>query len=384
MKSPQRNFKTVLIIGLSLTSIIPFLVIVYFLTYLSDGGPTFQSRPIVVGVTLFLAFLGIYVLLNISNAISKISKSADTLARGDLTQAIEPVHKDTKEVVTLTGSLNSIAQQLVSNIDEMERRAILLERANTELEAVSNKKTEFISIVSHELRAPLINMKQAVALMMNRKLGDVTPDQKKTLDLIERNVERLMHLISELLDMSAIDTGKLNLIKKEEDLKELISESVNTVDRWREAKNINLALDLPQKIPAVYVDSDKIVQVFTNLLSNAIKYTSPGGNVEISAAVVEKDIQQTEEEGKPLIAAKGKFVEVSVTDTGIGIAKEDQDKVFERFTKLNKTGNTPQSSGLGLSIVKDIIKLHKAQIAVESEEGKGSTFKVCLPVSSGK
>ena len=250
----------------------------------------------------------------------------------------------------------------------MERRAILLERANQELELLSNKKTEFISIVSHELRSPLINIKQSVSLFTAKELGDVTPEQKQALELVNRNAERLINLIGDLLDLSAIDFGKSNIAKKQEDLKGLITEAIDTIDRWRETKGLELKLKIPDKLPVVHVDRIKIGQVLTNLLSNAIKYTAPGGVITVAVNITTGGKQQ--------------FAEIAVSDTGVGIAQEDLDKIFERFTKLKKKTQTgpAYSAGLGLSIVKEIVKLHDGQITVKSREGKGSIFTLSLPI----
>ena len=370
MKNKQKNLQNILIMGLCLTTIIPFLVVVYLLNYNSGQNTIISVGPVIVGITLGLAFLGVYILLNITRAIGRVSKTADDIAQGDLTKTIVPAAKGNTEVVSLASSLSSITHQLIANVDEMERRAILLERANHELQLLSNKKTEFISIVSHELRSPLINIKQSVSLFTAKELGDVTPEQKHALELVNRNVERLIHLIGDLLDLSAIDFGKSNIAKKQEDLKGLITEAVDTIDRWRETKGLELNLNIPGKLPVVQVDRVKIVQVLTNLLSNAIKYTAPGGIITVFVT----------SRGKS--GRKEQFVEIAVSDTGAGIAQEDLDKIFERFTKLKKkTQAVPAySSGLGLSIVKEIVKLHDGRITVKSREGKGSTFTLSLPV----
>ncbi|MCK4248389.1 MAG: HAMP domain-containing histidine kinase [Candidatus Omnitrophica bacterium] len=368
MASGQRNLQNILIMGLCLTTIIPFLVVIYLFNYKYAQDTIISLGPVIVGLTLFLVFFGVYILFNITQAVTRVSKRADDIAQGDLTKTVVPAAKNNTEVVSLASSLSSITRQLIANVDEMERRAILLERANQELELLSNKKTEFISIVSHELRSPLINIKQSVSLFTAKELGDVTPEQKQALELVNRNAERLINLIGDLLDLSAIDFGKSNIAKKQEDLKGLITEAIDTIDRWRETKGLELKLKIPDKLPVVHVDRIKIGQVLTNLLSNAIKYTAPGGVITVAVNITTGGKQQ--------------FAEIAVSDTGVGIAQEDLDKIFERFTKLKKKTQTgpAYSAGLGLSIVKEIVKLHDGQITVKSREGKGSIFTLSLPI----
>jgi len=231
-----------------------------------------------------------------------------------------------------------------------------------------------MTTVTHELKAPLINMKQALSMVTDDKFGkDVSSVQKEYLSIIRKNVDRLMHLIRELLEVSAIDGGKMVVNRTPVSLEKIIQDSVNTVDRWCESKGIEIAIEIEKNLPRLNVDLDKLVQVFTNLLSNAIKFAPPNGRVEIKASKkIRKDSKNK----------KTEYVVISVTDNGPGIEEENLEKIFKRFSAVNKpTGKDfSYSTGLGLSIAKEIIKLHDGDITVSSRVNEGSTFSVFLPI----
>lgn len=235
-------------------------------------------------------------------------------------------------------------------------------RAEDELKKLSRLKTDFVSTVSHELRTPLAIMKEGISLVLDRVTGQISENQEKTLTMVYTNINRLSNLINDLLDISKIEAGRVELKKESVDICQLIRE---TVEKWKVyagKKNQELALSSPECSLPVYLDQDKIIQVLNNLVSNAIKYTPEGGRIEISMVDKEQEI------------------EVSVSDNGEGIAKEDLPRVFEKFQQFSrKAGAGPKGTGLGLAIARQLIEMHQGMIKVESTLGEGTKFTFIVP-----
>ena len=184
--------------------------------------------------------------------------------------------------------------------------------------------------------------------------------------IVNHSADRLLKLISDLLDISKIEAGKFKLNRQMISIGKVIQEAAESLERWREAKKIRLKLEIEPNLPHINADPDRVNQILVNLFSNAIKFTSAGGRITIKAKVEEK----------------GDFLEISVRDTGIGIPPEQLDKIFERFKHASSTSSLPlQGIGLGLSITREIVKMHGGNIWVESKQGQGSRFTFTLPFS---
>jgi signal transduction histidine kinase len=240
-------------------------------------------------------------------------------------------------------------------------------RLKDEVKRLSQNSYDMVSNVSHELKAPLAIIKEALLLLSEGSLGAISEKQKKFLDLSSQNVERLNRLINEFLD-SARQENSNSLMKRSlfsiTDAAKTIIDSLNMIAR---DKGIVLEGAIPDKKIEIWGDPDKLNQVISNLVDNAIKYNRPAGLVQVSL-----------EEGEDSI-------NISVKDTGMGIPKDDLGKVFDRFYRVerNDTAGIP-GTGLGLSIVKDIVSMHKGAISVESEINSGTKFTVALPKSLRK
>ncbi len=381
----QKKISQTLIISISLTTIIPILVILYLVNpslFTKESTAAF-TLPIIIAITLFIVSIGIYILFSINRSISELSKSALSIAKGNLTQDVKLVktaQKPVSEVTGLAESLNLITEQLILNVDEFESKAILLERSNRELERLNLKKTDFISTATHELRAPMINIKQCAAMLLENQYGVLSFDQKEKLIMIKNNAQRLIQLIADLLDVSKLDSGQMQI--EAISLQKTVLDTVAMVSHWCESKGIIFQVKLPQPEIIIYADEERIRQVFTNLLSNAIKYTSPRGRIEIFSQFSEKEAPEREGGQKNKGTLKRKFVDVSVKDNGIGIDQKDLAKIFERFVKMDHPDFSQGSisTGLGLSIVKEIMEMHGGFIDVQSEKGRGSVFTVSLPL----
>lgn len=221
-------------------------------------------------------------------------------------------------------------------------------------------KSDLISIVSHELRSPLTSIKGYVDLMLGGDLGIIPDNMKSYLAIVSANANRLATLIEDMLDLSRIESGKLNMTFGKVDVKYLCDYVFLTLKPQAEMKKIDYKLEVCPGL-AVSGDVDRLQQVLTNLVSNAIKYTPEGGVVRINASRNDQNIL------------------IAVQDDGIGISEEDRKKLFQRFFRVKnaKTRNIG-GTGLGLCIAKSIVEAHDGHIRVESEPDKGSTFIIVL------
>jgi PAS domain S-box-containing protein len=231
-------------------------------------------------------------------------------------------------------------------------------------------KTKFVANVSHELRTPLVAIHKSLSMILEKEVGEVSPEQEKFLSIAHRNIDRLSRLINDLLDVSKLEAGGMKLNLKTIVLRELIQHVISTIETWAKDKNIKLIIEAPDAVVEIQADPDRITQVLTNLAGNAIKFTPDGGSIifDIKTGIQDPEI--------PI----GTCIEVGVRDTGIGIAPEDQKKIFEKFEQVSLAQPAGVSStGLGLTISKEIVELHSGKIWVESDAGKGSRFAFRIP-----
>jgi PAS domain S-box-containing protein len=235
---------------------------------------------------------------------------------------------------------------------------------------VDRLKSEFVSTVSHELRTPMTSIKGYLDLMLLGMTGQMTPAQLRYMGIIKNNAERLQTLVDDLLNISRLETGKLLLDLHPVDMAALIKKVVDGHLNGRiqhEKKQIVIKTQVPDNLPLIQADEARIVQVVTNLLDNALNYTTSGDEIEISAN------------------CDGDLVCVHVSDNGIGIAEEDQQKIFDRFYRSDDhTVQRVSGTGLGLSIVRSIVERHGGQLKVASQLGQGSTFSFSLPITSAE
>jgi signal transduction histidine kinase len=242
---------------------------------------------------------------------------------------------------------------------EIAAKKVELEAANRKLQELDRIKSDFVANVAHEFRTPLTIIKGNVDLVNKGGLGPVTSSQKEMLDGAINIANRLSRLVNDLLDISKIESGKMSLKKEPLDMNKIIDENLVIFDKIIKDRKHSIQKELAKDIPKINADIDKTTQVFVNLLSNAIKYTPDGGNIVIKTVNLENEIM------------------VEVSDSGEGIAPENIDKVFDKFTRV--TAEKKEGTGLGLPIAKDIINLHNGRMWVKSELGKGSQFYFTLP-----
>ncbi|MEO8413228.1 MAG: ATP-binding protein [Ginsengibacter sp.] len=219
-------------------------------------------------------------------------------------------------------------------------------------------KTNFIGTVSHELKTPISSIKMSLQLLENKQVGLLNDEQQSLLDSIKDDVSRLLKITAELLNMTQVESGNIQLSMMPSDPKEILMYAVNANKTQAEEKKIKLALNSPGNLPKVHADYDKTAWVLTNLISNAIRYSYENSTISLSISQIEDKIK------------------ISVKDTGQGIAPEFKDKIFDRYFRV--PGTKKEGTGLGLAISKEFIEAQGGQISVDSEFGAGSTFSFTL------
>ncbi len=247
----------------------------------------------------------------------------------------------------------------------VEERTHELTMANTKLQELDQLKSAFVSIVSHELRTPMTSIKGLVENMLDGLAGELTNRQTFYLRRVRANVDRLTRMILELLDLSRIEAGRMELTPVSLSLSDVISEVTENLQDMAKEHGLTITVAQPQPVSPIQGDPDKISQVFTNLLHNAIKFTPPNGTIQISLA--DKEDQ---------------WVEVCVADTGCGIPQDELDTIFERFYRSPSGPHESKGAGLGLPITKSLVELHGGKIVVGSTRGKGSKFIITFPITS--
>lgn len=236
-----------------------------------------------------------------------------------------------------------------------------LEKKNKDLEQLDQLKSDFISIVSHELRTPLAITKEGISLVLDGVTGEINVKQRKILKLSKDGMDRLARLINDLLDISKIESGRVQLLRKSTDLVKLAEKVLGDFSLKAREKKLKIALNTKTPEVVLNIDEDRIIQVFVNLIGNAMKFTE-AGSVEVS------------------LDDDGDEVRCVVADTGRGIAEKDLPKVFDKFVQFGRTaGGGEKGTGLGLSIAKGLVELHNGKMWVESEFGKGTRFIFIIP-----
>jgi PAS domain S-box-containing protein len=235
-------------------------------------------------------------------------------------------------------------------------------------------KSEFVANVSHELRTPMTSIKGYADLLLLGAAGDITADQRRFLEIVKSNADRLSMLVNDLLDISRIEQGRVDLDIRQIDIREIVNDVLLALEgrREEEGRSVPVHTEMPDELPMLLADYDRVTQVLTNLVNNAYQYTPDGGSITVRV---------TEEEQKDDLGRPAPGVRIDVRDTGIGIAPDEQERVFERFYR----GEDPlvmqtAGTGLGLSIVQHLVEMHKGLVWFESELGIGTTFSIWLPL----
>ncbi len=275
---------------------------------------------------------------------------------------VTAIIRDTTERRMAEDRLRRIQEEYTQRLAETNAE---LEMTNRELERANRLKTEFLASMSHELRTPLHTIIGFSELLAEELEGPLNDKQRRFVQHVHKDSLHLLELINDILDISKIEAGRLELRREAFDFASLVAESLASVRALAEAKSQRLEaqLDVPTAVDA---DRLRIKQVLVNLLSNAIKFTPEGGRIRVEANVQDS------------------FVAISVSDDGIGIPAEEQEFIFDKFHQVGATTKgVREGTGLGLAITKRLVEEHGGTIRVKSQLQKGSTFVITLPVSAG-
>ncbi len=266
-------------------------------------------------------------------------------------------------IALLSGWNKSLELEVTKKTNELKNSNELLKKANRKLTELDELKSDFVSMVSHELKTPLTAMQTSSEFLLD---SDPDPNtRKEMLELILRNIDRLKRMVNDLLNLSRIESGRIKYETEIVELRSIIDTAVEDIKKEAENKNLILNTNIPKNLSKIWADKDKLIQVFINLLSNAVKFTNKNGSIEIKAIEFEKNI------------------EIHVKDNGIGIKASELDKIFDKFYQVDNTSTRSHGgTGIGLAITKSIVEEHGGTIRVESEPGYGSDFIVTLKKES--
>ena len=340
--SARKDFWNVMLFGLPLMLVLFSLVLLMF-------------RKTVIGNLKKIT----ETFTDIANDSDKLGRQIEVKSGGEIGALVEAFNRMSFQLLTRTQELQEAKENLE---DEVAQRTAELQQANEALEKASELKSEFLANMSHELRTPLNSIIGFAEVLRDGLSGELNPEQMECILDIHSSGKHLLDMINDVLDLSKIEAGKMELYCEEFSIPAALDGILSIVRDMANKKKLALQINTPDDLPDIYADPVKFKQIMYNLLSNAIKFTPDDGTVIIDTAL-EKD----------------KFL-VSVTDTGIGISPEDQLHLFDQFKQVDSSyARQYEGTGLGLALTKRLVEMHGGEIWVESELGKGSKFSFTLP-----
>lgn len=277
--------------------------------------------------------------------------------------SINFVKDENNNISNIFASFVDITEQKKAE-EELKRKQERIEKQNIQLKKLDKIKTNFLNITSHELRTPMSAIKGYTQMMLKGTLGKITDEQKKALNVVLRNINRLDNLIRDILDVSRLESGTMKFLPEQVDIKEIISQVTETMQSFADTKKIQIKTMIQKDLPKLFVDPERIKQVIINITNNAIKFSPENSTIYIRVKKDKKD-----------------RILFEIQDFGKGIPKNKQKKIFETFYQVDSGMDRKfGGAGLGLAISRGIILSHGGKIWVESKVGKGSTFKFTLPI----
>jgi signal transduction histidine kinase len=278
--------------------------------------------------------------------------------------AIEELQQQNRDFVRILSELEEKREELEELNRQLNRSNKELNDANAKLRELSELKEEFLALTTHDLRSPLTVISGVISFFTSGRLGELSPEQKNMVAMMERNTQSLIELVNDLLDASKLESGTMRLDITSIELPSLLDELRETMEPLAKEKEIVLKESIAPGLPPVAADRTKLRRILVNLLSNALKFTPKRGEVEVRAEM------------------EGDHVRMAVADTGVGIAPEDLERLFDKYEQArSRATRGEKGTGLGLYITRQLVELHGGRIEAQSEVGRGSTFSFTLPVS---
>lgn len=308
------------------------------------------SRFLLAGlITLAISLLiALLIARSITKPLRRMTAAIEEIARGNYDQTLDITSPD--EVSRLAASFNAMVHEVKTS---------------------RQTQRDFVANVSHELKTPLTSI-QGFSQAILDGTADDEADRYRAVEIIGEEAKRMSRLVAELLDLTRIESGQIEMLREPVDLTEVLEACVEKFALQARESNVELVLDREDTLPLVIGDEDRLAQVFTNLLANALKHTPPTGKVTVKGQTVQRS---------PKKNGSAPTVQVIVTDTGAGIPPEDLPHIFERFYQVDKSrAGQDRGAGLGLTIAKQIVEAHGGTITVDSVEGLGTKFTVNLPI----
>ncbi len=315
---------------------------------LAEKSALLQTTAIIVIIIIAIdaGVIGFFVSRSISKPVKELYNATKEIEKGNFD--VKTDIKTNDEIEELSIAFNKTTEALSKMSEERKQ--------------IDSAKSEFLSITSHELRSPMTPMKAQLQMLENEYFGTLTKDQKKSLEIVIRNSDRLDKIIVDFLDISRIEAARLKFVFQDADLKETLKETVEFMKGFAREKKINLVVKTDD-LPTIEADPDRVSQVLRNLINNAIKFSKENSNIEINAT--------TNKDG----------ILFSIRDFGCGLTSENQIRVFEPFYQVEKSSCRKHGgTGLGLAICKGIVESQKGKIWVESKLDEGSTFHFTVPL----
>ena len=325
----------------------------------------FKTRLTVIVVSFIIILFFIYISvyfgkLYFVNPLLELNAGAKKISDGNFTHVIHLTVGG--EFSELARQFNFMALKLNKVYQEQEEKINIRTK---DLVAANKHKSEFLANMSHELRTPLNAIIGFSEIMGQEMFGELNNKQKEYVNDIANSGKHLLSLINDILDLSKVEAGRMELHQTTIDMNHIIPEAISIVNELAKNRNINIIYSTIENLKHLIADERKIKQIILNLISNAIKFTPENGSITI----------KTED--------KEKYLEVSITDTGIGISPEDQKKLFQSFKQVGTDiTRKAQGSGLGLALAKQFVELHGGRIWVRSEINKGTSFIFTIPFST--
>ena len=311
--------------------------------------------------------------LGFDRLVAQKDRAAVTEVLSGTRKILAPVHYEIR-VVNRSGHELDCELRIVPTETNGRTNLLCFLRDVSELKQAERVRTDFIAMVSHDLRTPLAAIKEAMSLLSETAASRLEDRQRRYLTIAREEIDRLNRMVDNLVEVSRMDSGKVVLRFDAVDLAELLSSAIESLSLLVNKRNLIVERNIPARLPPVMGDRDRLLRVFNNVLDNAIKYTPRGGTIRVDIGFVDPGATVLSEKG---ILSNTGYVQVTVSDDGPGIPAEFLDRIFGKFERVDPHG---PGIGLGLAIVRSIVEMHYGKVWAQSNLGEGAKFSFILPI----